>query len=486
VNGYQQLRLWYRRASVKSKAVAAATVLVVLGLLIWLIVPGAAKKSGATVASSGPAAETNSGAASSGLAQGSNAISGATGASVTGRPHTCPTGTDQGVTATEVHVAVGLIDIPGINQAFNIPTASQQQDWFGLVINAINKEGGVACRQVVATYYHINQIDPNNLEQNCLDIIASKPFAYIDDGAYLTASQKDCFPVGKIPYIGPSGVTAEEQAKFFPYFLMEGADLSQGMHNAFQAFKRRGIFTAGQGFKKEGLIYRDCTASTGPMALRELNLAGVSSAKIVTYDEGCPSGTDSPSDLLQAIVKFKHDGVTDVSALDMVGDFPNFTKLAQQQGFHPKYVMPDYGYIATASSTAQKPDANNLNGAELVSSGSFGFKPAETPATKWCNGLYIANGQPQIYDQPSGLGGVICDGLILLKNAADNAPALQRTALAAGIESAGVVDYSWPAGPGNYRGYHVTTGGQYWHSVEYSTSCGCWNPLETDWQPPFP
>ena len=192
------------------------------------------------------------------------------------------------------------------------------------------------------------------------------------------ASQKNCFPVGQVPFIGTSGVTDQQAAQYYPYFLVSGGSESQTMRNAFDAFKTQGLFTAAKGFKKEGVIYRDCTTTTGPSALENLHQAGVKASQIMTYDIGCPTSTDSPSDLLQAIVSFKHAGVTDVSALDMVSDFPVFTRLAEQQGFHPKYIMPDYGYIATSGPTAQKPDTSNLVGAELVSSGSFGFEPEPT------------------------------------------------------------------------------------------------------------
>ena len=469
MNSLQQFRVWRRRGSTRSKMFFWVEVVIVLGLVVWLLVPGSA----ASAASPATAA------------RGAAFHTGKSDDVLTASSKSCPTGSDQGLTPKTMKVAIGLIDIPGINAAFDIPLASQQQSWYGLVINALNRQGGIACRHIVPAYYHVNEIDANSLEQNCLDIVASKPFAYLDDGAYLLASQKNCFPVGQVPFIGTSGVTDQQAAQYYPYFLVSGGSDSQTMRNAFDAFKAQGLFTAAKGFKKEGVIYRDCTTTTGPSALEDLHDAGVKTSQIVTYDIGCPTSTDSPSDLLQAIVSFKHAGVTDVSALDMVSDFPVFTRLAEQQGFHPKYIMPDYGYIATSGPTAQKPDTSNLVGAELVSSGSFGFEPEPTSATKWCNAVYTAAGQPTLYKQDAGLGGVICDNLLLLKAAADNAPKLLRTDLAAGIEKAGVVDYSWPLGPADYRGHHVTFGGQYWHSVEFSASCQCWKPLQAQWQLPY-
>src|SRR5439155_1390010 len=72
-----------------------------------------------------------------------------------------------------------------------------------------------------------------------------------------------------------------------------------------------------------------------------LRQAGVTDAQVVTYDVGCPSAFATPSDLEQAVLKFRQAGVTHVTTVDFLGDFGSFTHIAQQQGFKPKYIMGD-------------------------------------------------------------------------------------------------------------------------------------------------
>src|SRR5207249_8936566 len=88
--------------------------------------------------------------------------------------------TDQGVTASEIFVAVPLINLGGDvgNETFGIRKDLEA------VANAaaagINADGGVACRKLRIKTYRVNPLNQNEQRSKCLEIIADKPFAVID------------------------------------------------------------------------------------------------------------------------------------------------------------------------------------------------------------------------------------------------------------------------------------------------------------------
>src|SRR5439155_10531758 len=124
----------------------------------------------------------------------------------------------------------------------------------------------------------------------------------------------------------------------------------------------RGFFDPATGFKKLGVMYFNCVPEVITKVMDWLHQAGLPDGNVVTYNAGCPSPPlANPSDLTQAILKFKTSGVTHVTFVYFMGSIGNFTTVAQQQDFHPKYGIADDGYIGVSGGTG-KPDADNFDG----------------------------------------------------------------------------------------------------------------------------
>jgi hypothetical protein len=67
------------------------------------------------------------------------------------------------------------------------------------------------------------------------------------------------------------------------------------------------------------------------------------------------------------VLKFQQAGVTHVTQAYAYGDFANFTNVAQEQGFHPKYGLPDDSItVAQEGGTGEKPNAQNVAGAIVI------------------------------------------------------------------------------------------------------------------------
>ena len=521
---FQAFSLWIRRAPTSQRASAAAATALVLALFVWLIVPssgpsssanaestqaggvtsttGAATSSSTTtstsitttagVSSSG--SDTSAGSATGGGGTTGGAKAPATSGSssgATGARCVAPPGTDQGVSATQIKVAFDITSIAGPtgNSAFGVPSPAQQQADWQLVVNSVNASGGIACRTLVPEYYTVNPADSSNLQSTCLDVVQAGVFAMVDTGAYLAfPSVAECYPQHQIPFFTGEDLPAAELQQFYPY-LFAGGTYETLYRNTVLGLNSRGFFSPANGFQKLGFIYQDCLPSLVTEYNGLLQQIGVASSQIVTYDVGCPGSFTSPSILEAAIEKFKTAGVTNLTEVQELGDFDNFTTIAQAQGFDPKYGIPDEEFPEISGAGSMKPDAANLVGAVAIDNNRSaeettpGFAP--TAGTVKCNAILQAGGEPPVYQQSDGVPGIDCNLTWELVDAVDRAPALQRNALADGLHATGSIDYSYPYGPNNFSGAGVTYGGEFWRPIGFSESCSCWQVLNPTFSPSF-
>jgi hypothetical protein len=183
-----------------------------------------------------------------------------------------------------------------------------------------------------------------------------------------------------------------------------------------------------------------------------------------------------PADIQQAILKFKEAGVTNVTMANLGGEMASWTSVAQQQGFKPKYGLPDDGIIGSSYGKSA-PNYDNLTGAVIITSGSQAEDrtPGIAPSagTTSCSKALEAGGGPSVLKVSVIIGGV-CNTIAMLKAGLEKAPAISRENLAVGLKAAGSIPFSYPDGPNDFSGDKVVTGGQYWRPVAWMTACKCW------------
>jgi hypothetical protein len=400
-----------------------------------------------------------------------------------------PPGSPRGVTSTQIKISVTLTNIvgPAANSVFGVATPDEQRRWYEAVIGAINAEGGVACRKLVPQFFLANPVDQNELQRTCLDIVQAGVFAEIDNGSYANFPQKQCFAQHQIPYFGSYILTRSEVNRFYPYLfnLVEYDTLGR---NTILALEQVGFFDRAGGFGRLGWLYQDCDKGLVDAVRVAMEQAGLPQSAVVTYNLGCPSAFASPSDLAQAILRFRQNGVTHLTFTHDVGDFANFTNLAQQQGFRPNYGVPDE-FLIDISYGSQRPNADNIAGAVAVTANRSGEERtpgiSPTPGTARCDAIYRAHGLPPTYRLPAGAG-YVCSQLWMFKAAVENASRLAPDALAAGLQRARSVELSYPAGPNDFSGPRVTTGGQFWRLARFERSCSCWRVTDPTFRPSFP
>lgn len=521
---FLQFRMWARRAPGSERLVVAVLALTLSGLLGWALVPvgadgstpaalssdaGGATSGGTTgaVASPGKAgAVTVPGAPRSGTT-GAQALprAGRTAAGTTttgGLPSTPGTSgavgdacgpkgsTDQGVTATQVHVDVVVADLAGQagNSLVGIPSAAEQEQMYRAAIDGVNKEGGLRCRQIVPKFYKANPLDQSSLEAICLDVVADKPFALLDTGLSSpvgSPAPRDCPAAHKIPTFDSASLGQAEVNKFAPYLFSYYPAAEKTVHDAILASKALGFFT---GAKVVGLLMQQCNPQLNTISLRDLKALGYSGSKLKTFDFGCPNGIPSPQAVQSAVLQFRNAGVTHV--FDDAGVYESyFSQQAGAQGYKPRYSVGDQGTIALWNNPNFGPDPNNFDGGLAITGARYGEEGTpgsrKTAQTLRCDKAMKAKGLPSSWESPDGFSGVACADLYMLAHAANKAPVLRRDGLAAALASLGTVDLPYPAGPAAFGSQRGQIGGGFWRAATFHKACRCFQVTRAQFTPDY-
>ena len=514
---FQQFRVWIRRAPASERWTAAVVIAIVAAGFIWLAVPpsddegstaaGFASDIGAgdSTGTAGGAADTggetataggqDSGGQAAGTSGGGSTAAaggGATGTQTEGGKCVSPPGSDQGITDREIKIAFMLVELVGAtgNDTVNVPSKEEQKAAYDAIIDEVNKTGGVACRKIAPAYFTINPLDQAQLQQTCLDVVEAKVFYANDLGGYAAfPAIVDCYIRNKVPFYEGNFIPQKQIDESFPYLLAAGTQ-DNVYYNAVFGLKERGFFDPAKGFKKLGFFYQDCIPEHPQKVLRWLEQAGVPKSQIVTYNFGCPAAFyTSPADIQAAVLRFQREGVTHVTHVRGEGDWYNFTKVAQRQGYKPQYGWGDQSASFSSYGTLS-PDWTNADGATLITDYRFGEERtpglAPTAGTTRCQKIMTAHKQPDLYKQKIGMGGVACNQVWLLKSAIDHAPQLTRTSLADGLRRGGQIDFSFPHGPADFPTPRSTYHGNYWRPLTAVASCSCWRVADPNFRPTFP
>ena len=401
-----------------------------------------------------------------------------------------PPGSAPGVSASEIKIAIGNTEVvgPAANGVFGIPPAEYLRAEYEAVIDAINRNGGIACRKVVADFYKINPADRASMQGQCLDIVESGVFAVLDDGGWGSVSPNTvtCFAQNRLPYFGAYFLTADQVQREYPYVFAFYAFETLYRNTAF-ALNDLGFFDPSKGFAKLGFLYRDCYPKAIDAFRRALDDVGLDDNAIVRYSLGCPSAFASPADLQQAVLTFQRSGVTHVTTGYALGDFANFTKIAEQQRFRPKYGLPDETLIPI-SYGSMRAEPRNIAGAIAITVSRNGEEhtPGFVPSagTARCDEIMKSHGLRSTYEEPTGAGNA-CSLLWILQAAVQHAPSLERSSLAQGLNRARSVEVSYPQAPNDFSGSRVMTGGQFWRAAQYVLECECWRVTGPDFRPSF-
>ena len=534
---YLHFRSWLNGSSGGEKALAATAVTVVVGLTGWAVFPtGSAGDAtvglsttevgqgpgstdpaapmgqslapvggagtapgavlGATTGSTSPVGSTSTGGTTTGGIPGST-TGGTTGGTAGGATGVTPqakcgqlTSTDQGVTPTTIRIAAVTLELAGAvgNSAIGLASKEQQEQMGKAMVAEINSHGGVACRKLAVTFFSANPIDPSTSQQACLDIVQGKFFATIDMGGLTyPIGASDCVARNKIPIFALQAPTPKQQKQFYPYIMSIGGDPVRNQKDAVRGMAQRGWFTAGQGFKKLGVLMDDCSPEVNEGTFQALAQVGIQKSQISIASFSCPSGGfPPPSEMQAAVIQHVRDKVTNVIPVAGGGSFKTYSIAAQRQGFKPKYTTTDYTGMEITSTGDTGPDRDNFDRTVSVTSTRIGQNTSGlrgNSATLACIAIFKRHGLPTEWVMgPSASkfyqGGLHCSAFLTFQAAVNHAPSLTRPNVAVGLTKLGRVPIAFYFGDAVFDSPGKLTGGDNWWVIQFHKSCTCWKVID--------
>lgn len=522
---FLQFRIWLRRATAGQKASASGAAALALGLVIWAAIPTPARSAQTAVA--GTPGVVGSPAGNAGAAGHSSLPPSSTPQNPTGSPGATQSATPGPGSSTAVASATTLPGIAtgsggGGNSAIGVgtpasgckstgilkigvvvpvaaggsldavignPPGSQEEADYAAVIDYVNKQGGVACNKLVGDYAQSDLTNPSGVQTACIQFQQDKVFAVL--GGFEPEFSDDCLLQAHIPVFDEVDIPQTDATKYYPYYFSTYPTYERLYKNFVDAMNQMGYFGAAHHFGKIGIFYRDCTPSVNQDLLADLAAVGVSGSHVVTANLGCPSTFANPSTELQDAVTFKNDGVTTATIDNAIADIQNISNQSNTAGFHPTWILPDYGESATMQSAQFHPNAREFEGAVAITSGQYGAIASalpETPGTKLCDQIMTSHGLPTVYQSGDQFAGSPCSLVWMLTTAIAKA-GVNPTGLVAGLQAAGSTQVSFPNGPNNFSTPGTSAGGEFWREIVYhGTSdggCQCFTVVNPTWNSSF-
>jgi hypothetical protein len=263
------------------------------------------------------------------------------------------------------------------------------------------------------------------------------------------------------------------------------------LHDWILGIHQLGWFDPANGFKKLGVLLDDCFPEVNKLFYGELAGIGIKRSDVEEYDfGGSTCGAIPPANQYQqAVLNFRRAGVTNVADVVAPTSQSNyFSRVAAAQQAKFNYSIPDRGAITTFESSGFSPDANNFDGALLITGMQYGALKSGVPvsaSTKRCNDAMAAAGQQSVEASGVNFAGVACNFVWMLTAAFSHAPSLTRANFVVGLNRSGVLDFSYPTGPAKFDKPGVVAGGQFWRPVRYDGKCPCFKVVDPVFKPNF-
>lgn len=393
------------------------------------------------------------------------------------------TSSDQGVSTTEILVAVPLINLAGDvgNETFGIRPDLEAVTQ--AVAAGINRDGGVACRKMRVKTWRVNPLDRNEQRAKCLEIVAAEPFAVVDFAAYLDPVARSCFPEHRLPYSGSTSLTEEEAAGSHPYMFSVLASTDRQLRNWVFESAARGVFDTKKDFRKLGLLLNACNPKVNAELRQNLAKVGVGNDRQSVFTTSCATVVP-PSEISQAIVKHRNqDDVSHVLLAVPIGNAQSYVNQAARLGWEPTYTASDFGTVTNHSPAANWNDS--FDGTVAITSAKAGehnsgiVHPTFARCQEW---MKQADVPPPTEEADAALA--LCDTLRLFTAAASAAgpnPTRDRL-LDDGLAKVGHFQTAnW--GDGIYDRPGKVTGGDFIRPIQWRLDCRCWKLLQKEFRP---
>lgn len=388
-----------------------------------------------------------------------------------------------GVTSTEIHLDMANISLAGPigNSTFDIRPDMPKIE--SAVAADINAHGGVACgRKLVLKQYDVNPLDSNDSQAKCLQMSADHPFMVVNFGAYVTPASRQCFVQNKVLEESATQVDLNETRSSYPYLFSPYAYAEQEVDAAIFGFASRGVFRAPK-FTKLGVFEDGCDPPVNKEIATDLAKVGVKSSQISTYVLDCDVASP-PNQIEQGVLQHKFAHASHVLLASSGTNGQNYVRVANNQGYHPQYLVSDYGANTTGAGTENW--GGPFNGAlglttTRVGEFSSGIHNAQE---RRCDLILRQHGVKGISAENKDTSAMeICDLIWLVQQAFGGAGSNPtQLSFLQGLAGMGLFR-SVQMGDGNFNRAGKVTGGDYEREIVYRSTCGCWHIVDPTMRP---
>jgi hypothetical protein len=394
-----------------------------------------------------------------------------------------------GITDSSIKVAVILVDLGAANATFDLPSFDDQVKAYEALWDRVNAAGGLQCRQVKASYYHDNIIDPSQEHAACLQIEQDRPFAVINN--LYNPQELGCIAQRKIPNFWFTPPLTSDVKASSPYILSREPDYDRLIRSYILGADKVGWF---DGAGKVGLLETSCYPEQHDAAMGALSAAHIDPKTVEIFDYGCDTSLAASTAYLggpgaadqQAVVQFKSANVTHALNIGYTKVI-NFSRAADNQGYRPRFALMNDALFATIEG-AKTPAGNSLDGALGITTHADGARNSPgvpfSAATDECEKVMHSIGlaSPKDRGNEATLFGNACNQVQLFAAAAGRSPGLKRAGLSAGLVKVGYMEFSSPGGRAKFTDPARPTGGQYWRTESYHHDCNCFKILDATWR----
>jgi ABC-type branched-subunit amino acid transport system substrate-binding protein len=191
-----------------------------------------------------------------------------------------------------------------------------------------------------------------------------------------------------------------------------------------------------------------------------------------------------PNQVEQGVLQNKAAGVTHVLLASSETNDQNYVRIANGQGFHPQYLVTDYGATTSGSGTGNWDSSfDGAVGVTTTRVGEFSSGVHNAQAVT-CDKVLRAHGVNGVQNESKDTSALAyCDMFSLVRQALDNAGANPtQVGFPQALSTMGLYR-SAVGGDGSFSRPGKITGGDFERQIIYRSSCGCWRIVERTMTP---
>jgi hypothetical protein len=401
------------------------------------------------------------------------------------------TGLPPGVTATSVNVGVIYVTNGGAENAAlggaGITQGDEKQDWT-ILINDANAHGGVLGRKIVPVFF---TEDATTTQTAAEQEQAACSYWTQDHKVFAVAATLDdtgleCLFRNDVSAVYAENVTGDDDSVYhrFPNFVDVGMpSLDRAAKAEVASLMRQRYFEPRATLGILTWDYPGFNRMLNNSLLPALRAAGHPPKDVerVSFPQSNSELAKSGSDVANAMLKFRSDGVDHILIMDASGDL-TFLALnqAESQHYYPRYGFNSYNAVEALAGPGDIP-RDQLQGSlgigwwpilDLAPADNPDNGPYSNVARQRCIKLYNRHGVTFSDANAEGVGLLICDKVWFLQAAMDKSQRLTSTGFIDGVDSLGAT-FTDGLTIGTYFDATHHSGASLYRDWAYVASCGC-------------